>query len=432
MTHNRRQFGTREAGNETASMTIRPLQFLRIGVAALVFLAAVLLSPLLGAATVDNIIAVIGGGSPSDPLAAGVGNLRAVAISPTGELHWTTGKQVVRRRNDGMREVVAGLDAFGDSPDGTLATASTYQPNGIAFDVAGNLYFAGNARVRKLALATGAVTTVVGTGAVGDTGDGGAATSAKIGSYLCLAFDVAGNLYISDSTYGRVRRVEAGTGIISTWAGIGVNASFNGDGIQGDTAILGTPKGIACDTAGNLFIADSNHNRVRRVDALTRIITTVAGNGSYTPYNEGGQATAAGLDTPMDVVVTSTGDLYISAQSQNRIRKVAASDGKITTVCGTGVSGFQGDNGLAVNARLNGPAGMVRDASGNLFICDVGNFRIRELVASNQNIVTAVGNGSDNLSGNGGQALGATLAAPCGAGVSLDNRDSIKRHLKRT
>lgn len=204
-------------------------------------------------------------------------------------------------------------------------------------DAAGNLFIAdqGYNRIRRVDAATGIITTVAGGGS--GLGDGGLATSATLASPSDVALDAGGNLFIADIYHFRIRRVDAATGIITTVAGGG---SDFGDGGPATSASLGYPYGIAIDAVGNLFIADADYNRVRRVDAATGIITTVAGNGTYGYYGDGGLATVAALRRPADVALDPGGNLLIVDYNNQRIRRVDVVTGIITTVAGNGNWGF--------------------------------------------------------------------------------------------
>src|SRR5437879_1577083 len=229
---------------------------------------------------------------------------------------------------------VAGGGA-GDGGDATIANLNS--PAGVSVDSSGNLYIAdlGNERIRKIAAATGIITTVAGNGVLGFAGDGGAATSASLNSPAGVSVDASGNLYIADYANHRIRKVSAATGIITTVAGNGIN-TFAGDGGAATSASLNSPSGVALDASGNLYIADYFNNRIRKVDAASGIITTVAGNGSFGFAGDGGAATSASVSGPAGVAVDAGGNLYIANYSTHRIRKVDAATGIITTVAGNG------------------------------------------------------------------------------------------------
>ena|GEM_PF-282085 len=318
-----------------------------------------------------------------------------------------------------------GFTTGGFSGDGGAATAAGLSsPSGVALDSAGNLYIAdsGNGRVRKVAAGSGIITTVAGNGSQGFSGDGGPATAAGLFGPSGVTLDSAGNLYIVDQYNLRIRKVAAGSGIITTAAGNG-SRGFSGDGGAATAAGFAGPSGVALDFAGNLYIADGSDNRVRKVAAGNGIISTVAGNGSQGSSGDGGAAMAAGLNYPGGVVLDSAGILYIADTSNNRIRKVTAGSGIITTVAGNGSQGFTGDGSAATAAGLNSSRGVSLDSGGNVYIADSGNNRIRKVAAGSGIITTVAGNGSQGSSGDGGAATAAGLIDPYG--VTLDSAGNL-------
>ncbi|MCF6252838.1 MAG: hypothetical protein L3J75_16450, partial [Methylococcaceae bacterium] len=224
-----------------------------------------------------------------------------------------------------------------------------------------------------------AIYTLAGTGVFGFSGDGGPATAAQLRPDG-LALDASGNLFIADSFNNVIRRVDATTGIISTVAGTGV-FGFSGDGGPATAAQLNGLNGIALDASGNLFIAEFN-NRIRRVDAATGIITTIAGTGVRGFSGDGGLAIAAELNRPEGLALDASGNLFIADRSNHRIRRINVTTGIITTIAGSGGFGFIGDGRLATAARLSNPSDLALDASGNLFIADTGFNRIRRVDAT--------------------------------------------------
>jgi hypothetical protein len=304
---------------------------------------------------------------------------------------------------------VAGGATAGSAGDGGVATnAELSTPEGAAVDAFGNLFIAdaANNRIRKVALG-GVITTVAGTGTAGSVGDGGAATAAELNSPLAVALDASGNLFIADAANNRVREVGI-NGLITTVAGNGA-PGFSGDGGPATSAELNLPFGVAVDSFGNLFIADSHNNRIRRV-GTNGIISTFAGTNASGFSGDGSQATNAELHFPYGVALDPYGNLLIADYANNRIRRVGT-NGIITTVAGTNSAGFSGDGGVAVRAQLNSPAGVAVDASGDFFITDYANNRIRR-VGTNGIITTIAGNGHAGFSGDGGAATNAQMQHP--------------------
>jgi sugar lactone lactonase YvrE len=274
-------------------------------------------------------------------------------------------------------------------------------PTGVAVDAAGNLFIAdeANNRVRKVNPG-GVISTVAGNGTQGYSGDGGPATSAELYYPYGVAVDTAGNLFIADEGNNRIRMVTPG-GVISTVAGNGIFgfSGHNGDGGPATSAMLAAPEDVAVDTAGNLFIADTWSNSVRKVTP-GGVISTVAGNGTGGYSGDGGPATSAILAAPEDVAVDTAGNLFIADDGNQRIRMVTPG-GVISTVAGNGTGGYSGDGGPATSAELYYPSGVAVDTAGNLFIADFDNQRVR-MVTGVASVTTffpqvAVGGGSDTL-----------------------------------
>ena len=289
----------------------------------------------------------------------------------------------------------------------------------MALDNDGNLYIAdtSNHRIRKVTT-SGVISTVAGDGTAGFAGDGGPATAARLNNPIGMALDSSGNLYVGDTYNNRIRKVTA-SGVISTVAGDGM-AGFAGDSGMATAARLNLPTGVALDDDGNLYVADNWNQRIRKVTA-SGVISTVAGDGTAGFAGDSGPATAAQLNYPNDVAVDGSGNLYIADTGNERIRKVDAA-GTITTVAGDGTEGFAGDGGPATAAQLNGPQGVAVDGTGNLYIGDRSNNRIRKVTASGT-ITTIAGTGAADFAGDGGPALQAQLNTLIG--VALDRSGNL-------
>ncbi len=328
--------------------------------------------------------------------------------------------------------LTAGIGTYGFNGDGGPATlAQLGGPQGLAIDSTGNLYIAdtGNHRIRKVTTA-GVISTVAGGGVAGFSGDGGVATSAQLNTPMSVAVDSQGNLYIADTYNSRVRKVTT-MGVISTVAGGA--AGFSGDGGPATAAAVSAIEGLAVDSAGNLYIADNGNNRVRKITAATGVISTVAGNGTQGFSGDGDLAIAAELFYPQGVAVDAAGNLYIADSGNNRIRRVTAA-GIISTIAGNGTPDFSGDGGLATAAELGYPVGLAVDSAGNLYIADMSNDRIRMVTAAGV-ISTVAGTGTWGFSGDGGPGTAAQLNSPNGvatdAAGNLYIADSGNNRIRR-
>ncbi|TMQ54276.1 MAG: hypothetical protein E6K77_01570 [Candidatus Eisenbacteria bacterium] len=318
----------------------------------------------------------------------------------------------------GTISTLAGSGAPGYSGDGGAATSALLRhPEGVAVAPNGDVYFADtdNDVVRKVAFATGIITTVAGNGLPGSTGDGGPATSARLKAPEDVFVAASGDLYIADTGNHEIRKVATATGVITTVVGNGSPGSTGDLGLA-TAARLNSPRGITVASNGDFYIGDRSNNKIRKVTALTGIITTYVGTGTAGYSGDGALATLARLNRPQGIHLASNGDLYIADALNSAIRKVAAVTGIITTYAGTGTAGFSGDGGAATSAQLNAPEAMHLNSVGDLYIADTVNNRIRR-VSSGGTITTVAGTGTAGSAGDGGSATAAQLDTPRGIAI---------------
>lgn len=316
--------------------------------------------------------------------------------------------------SSGVIITIAGTGTAGYSGDGGQATlAQVNGTSGIALDGSGNIFLGdrNNHRVRKINI-SGIITTIAGTGTAGYSGDGGQATSAQLNYVYGVAVDVSGNVYIADYNNAVVRKVNT-SGVMSTIAGTGT-AGYTGDSGLATAAQLNRPTGVTIDIAGNIYIADYYNAVIRKINT-SGVITTIAGNGSTGYGGDGGQATSAQFNQLRDVAVDVSGNIYVADQWNHRVRKINTS-GIISTIAGTGTAGYGGDGGQAISAQLNAPNGVAVDGSGNIFIADTNNHRIRKVNTSGV-ISTIAGTGTAGYSGDGGQGNSAQINTPYAVAV---------------
>jgi uncharacterized protein (TIGR03437 family) len=353
-----------------------------------------------------------------------------VATDSGGNLYIADyGNSRIRQVAQGNIQTVVGSKAtaviFDQAPATTIRLNG---PTGLAVDSSGDIFIAeggigtgsglavGDYKIWKIN-GVGIVSTAAGNGIENYSGDGGAATAAQINTPSNMVLDAVGNLYIADSANNRVRRVSPG-GVIVTVAGNGV-AGYSGDGGPATSAMLNSPEGLAADADGNVYIADTKNNRIRKLLPSGTIIG-IAGNGNAAFFGDGGPANSASIHAPEALYSAGGGHIYIADTGNQRIRELLP-DGTITTVAGSGVQGVAGDGGPAASAQLNQPAGVTLDAAGNIYIADEGNNRVR-MVSTNGTISTFAGAATFAL-GDGGPATGAQLSAP--ASVALDANGNV-------
>jgi sugar lactone lactonase YvrE len=358
----------------TQSITHPPLTShapLRIAVLLLLFLTSTLRAsaqtPSVSALTVPLIL-------PS-----------AIVFDAAGNLYFAeTGNHVVRKIDTtGSITTIAGNGTQGFSGDAGPATSATLDsPQGLALDTTNNLYIADthNHRIRKLNLTTGTLTTIAGS-APGFSGDKSLATSAQLNLPTALALDASNNLYLADTGNHRIRKITASTGIITTIAGTGIQG-FAGDIGPAISAAVDSPTGLALDASNNLYLADTHNHRIRKITAATGIITTIAGNGAPGFSGDTTAAAAATLALPHGITIDHAGNLYLADTANHRIRRIDATTGIITTVAGDGTQAFAGDGGPAIAASLDGPRNTAVSPSTLLTLSDTGNQRIRQLEAA--------------------------------------------------
>ncbi len=314
----------------------------------------------------------------------------------------------------GIISTVAGTGSPAILGDGGAATiASIGATAGIIFDHSGNYYFSAGDVVRKVS-PSGIISRVAGNGTTGFSGDGGPATAAQLHTPCFLAFSAHGDLYIGDVANNRIRKVNMSTGIITTVVGTGT-PGFSGDGGAATAAKIYTPLGIIFDTIGNLYISDYSNERIRKVDT-NGIIHTIAGTGTYVSgaAGDGGQATSAYIEIPWGLAFDRYSNLYVC--SNGRVRKIAASTGIISAYAGDTLGGLRGDGGRADTAGLGMPVALAFDAIGNLFIGDMHNNDVR-MVDTSWIIHTSAGNGYSGFSGDGGYSDTARLYSTRGVAV---------------
>ena len=344
-----------------------------------------------------------------------------IAADATGDIYIADngqGSRSIEKVSNGTISKVAGQFGFHGVPtDGPAANSPLTSPTGLAVDSGGNLFFTDTEYCGIWEINTSlTLSNFAGNGTCGFTGDGAASGHAlNLPSYL--AFSAPNSLYVSDVGNQRIRQISAGR--MTTVAGTGV-PGYNGDGMAAASAQISGPEGIAADTAGNVYFAEITGRRVRKIDAQG-IIHTVAGVGASLPLGDGGPATAAVFITPVGVVSDGNGTFYVSDASTSTIRKITP-DGKITTVAGTGLPGYNGDNIPAKQAQLNLPFALALDSQKNLYFSDTQNERVR-MIDAQGNIQTVAGTGTLGYNGDNMAANQAQLGTP--RGITFDSKGNL-------
>ncbi len=322
------------------------------------------------------------------------------------------------------QSIITTVVGCGIGNDSLALVAELAEPVNVVKDKSGNLFITDNANglIRKIN-SSGIMSTYAGTGKNGHTGDGGPATAADLGGLIGMTIDKTGNIYIAENYFHCIRKIDT-AGIISTIAGLPGNAIYNGDNIQATSATLANPSGIAIDTQGNIFIADYAHGRIRKINS-TGIITTVAGNGTFTAPLFGNPATASSM-VPYKIAMDKNGNLFISnidfSTNSNFIMKVDTA-GILTRYAGTGVYGYAGNGGPATAAQYSTICGLATDTAGHLYIADTYYGSIRR-IDKNSGIITGyAGTATSGFGGDGGWAISAKLNSP--EGIYFDDSNNL-------
>ena len=324
----------------------------------------------------------------------------------------------------GIITTIAGNGVTQYIGDGWPATSySLAEPMGICVDKFGTVYVSDNAdsRIRKINIQDTLFTICGNSGLPGYLGDNGPDTSASCKNPTSLCFDTAGNLLIADQLNHVIRKINLATSVITTICGVGFPGS-TGDNGPASAARLNQPTGICCDKQGNIFIADRLNHVIRRIDAGTNVITTIAGNHNSGYFGDNGPATLGKLAYPTSVTFDNSGNLFIADYGNSRIRKVNTTSGIITTIAGNNLSILAGNNGPASAASLNRPSVVYMSKHGVLYISDYGNDQVRTI--NQEGIINAfAGTGGTGYTGDGGPATAARIYGP--QGIFVDDSEYV-------
>lgn len=317
-----------------------------------------------------------GDGGPA--ILANIDRPNFVALDQAGNLYIcdAINRKIRKVNSAGIITTVAGNGTVAHTGDGGTATAAgLLNPSNMAIDRFGNIYIGETGYIRKVST-DGIISTVGGTGTTGYNGDGIPATDAQLEIPYIGGVDKAGTIYFSDFGNNRVRTIDT-SGMISTIAGTGVNG-YSGDGGQATAAQISGPGFLYMHGSGDLYVPDNVNHVIRKIEAATGIITTFAGNGTGGSGGDGGPATAAQFTTVNSIAFDSWGNAYVADLAEKVIRKIDGG-GIISRIAGTGVAGFSGDGGPAIDAQFSGPNQLCVNAAGNVFIADYSNNRVRKI-----------------------------------------------------
>ncbi len=346
------------------------------------------------------IFTIAGIDMPDRNVVSGIGSPRGLAVDSDGNTYIGDSDRILKLGPDGIITKIAGNGQWNTTTDSGPAASSAVRPIAMHFDPNGNLIFTEDLQVRRIST-NGLVTTIAGDNSYGVSGDGIRAVDAKITGAWGITLDSAGNIFFAEPPLGRIRKISV-AGLITTIAGGGTDGTS--EGIAANAAKI-FPDDVAVDAAGNVFFSERQNNRVRKISG--GVVRTVAGTGHAGFSGDNGSATAADLYHPLYLTVDAAGNLYISDQGNNRIRKVST-DGIITTIAGNGAPAFRGDGGPAIQASLSEPGTITVDAKGNLIFADQRNNRVRRIEFSQSEGFSILAGGTLSLETSGSSTSGSS------------------------